>query len=678
MLRALASFDVGELHEIAFTAKPDLYRLAAAIVTWPYVPYTVLRKCRRLFRPVLPAYVESELCNSLLVDGCAIDGFCLEGYFRIALLTLLRSRCLGGFPDLQQELKLLRQFHSEQYGALSPLLAIEAEIAWDYVLVPPDVLSQSVDNRLRDVVFSAVREKRDGILVWIAAASYRLPPGCIEGEAAWLLSQFCRVQKLEMAPVAVPSRITSMGLIEVLSGELPKVVIGMERGRQYLKVGPPSPERSVGVVVVETDPMVLTVEDRSSTKRDPVVRTEFISRGEVRKIGVGPGGVVLGNLAGQTFTLAALSGNRSIEAMAADKVIQDAISARDRRTILPATVIRPVEAGYVVALETLGGTALMLSPYQELCEGDEIKVIVERVYPEKRWIAVEPVSFPDEWQMLDRSAIAKVPAALVPDGVEPGDVFPAVVAKLGKKHGNRRSVHAYVDPRCLLGGISHKWSGRCPGFFRFPGAARQIGDSKWSPKVGAKMSIVAAGKTGGRWQLRLRPPASGLDQDFQNPSLKGGDKLTGRVLSIHPKGADLEGPDGQMLWLPALHMALSSATAPIPIEAGEFVDVTVLGLAKGHSDRYLVTQRFQADPFLLRLEERRRRLPGHIHMRLANGQFGVQLDPIPGVSKRPFLAVTINCANRILPLGARVTVNVAFVNQDRWVLCVKNVQLAQS
>jgi hypothetical protein len=667
-LISVSSISVSELHGLFGQLSPSVVRLGCALSALPYIPYDVLRKCRRLFDPKLPTYLERVLCQSSLVDGCAADGFSLERSFRLAALAMLRSRCSEDVPGLIEELSSLRDLFSMHYQVLSPLLVVEAELAWKYVLLQPSAFSKEVEECLRDVVLSAVLENRDGILSWVAGASARLPRECIQGDTAWLLYQFCLARKFEMTPVSTPTTFSPGTLMALMSEHLPTVVVGIERKIGYIEFGPPSPERSVGIVLVESHPLILSFHDKLYASEPKFLRLE---RGETFKVECSVGEITLTNLAGQAFTLAPMDGDWSDEAQAADRAILNAQEALNRGTRLPATVIRPVEAGYVVSLNTIGATAFLISRHQELFEGDELEVTVDRVFRNTRWISARLAANPQASGTNDRSAILDIPVELVPATVRPGDTFPATIVYHGKLRGDRRSAHVFIDPHCSLSDVyvSHR-----PGHLRF-GRAVYRKESGWYPPVGAKMEILASGVVHGDWQLRLRLSSTEQEWGIEESPLAPRQRTSATVVAVRKDGVEMEASNGQALWLPRLDIIpIPLPGEEIPLRVGDTMEVRVQGRpSHRHSNRYLVSQRALAEPYLHRLGKDTL-VFGKVEHPLSNGEFLLLLDPIPGVSARPFVVRTEGLIGLRVRVGTRVSARVVRLLERTWLIVVNNVR----
>jgi hypothetical protein len=593
----------------------------------------------------------------------------LESSFRLAALSLLHATCFGSTPKAKAELETLHIFQAELTPVLSPLLAIEAELAWDFVLLDPESLMKQADARLRDILLTAVLEGREGILAWVAGAKARLPEGCIQGEAAWLLMQLCKAKQIDMAPVRVPSHVTAAGLIGLISDHLPTTVVGIQRRPGYIEFGPPSPARSVGIVLVETDPMIASIEDRSAVGEVPSVQRLELRRGEVKEVRVGDEWVALGNLAGQTFTLVPLSGEQSAEEVAADDVITRALFAKKMQYELPATVIRPVEAGYVIALQDFTCTAFMLSPVQELYEGDELIVVIDRVFPERRWISARLSSTAVAVRWPDRSSLLAVPVARIPWTVEAGDVFPGTIISHGQVRGDRRSAHVYMDPRCLLRKICHH---ERQGYLRFPGAVRLRG-SDWHPEVGATVEILAAGIVDDCWQLRLRTPSQTSELESQAPSISHDARVSATVVEIRNEWAELEAPNGQSLYMSRFDVVpLPADGEPIPLRVGDTLVVQVLGRTGNAPSRLIASQRALGEPYLARLRKGNE-VRGRVEHRLHDGDYVVMVDSIPHVCSHPFPVRTRGYVGEPLSVGTRVSAVVSGLMKLRWLIVVDDL-----
>ncbi len=675
MLPDFSSLEVSELLDAFGGDDPRTVRLACAVAAWPYIPYAELRRHRLLINSKWPTHLETDLCRSSLVDGCAVDGFSLVASFRIAALTVLRSNCLRGSTEFGRELTRLGTLLSKRGSVLSPLLQLEAEIALDYVRLSTDDFQSRLDARLHDVLLSAIKQNRNGILHWYGSAAARLPPDCLTGELAWLLYQLCQSKKIAMAPVSAPSIISPAGLMSLFASQLPTVVVGTDRRNGHIEFGPPSPERSVGIMLPETDPLIVTMQERSPTGELTEAEQVQIKRGQPVRVKCSSGELVLGNLLGQTFTLAKMTSEISEETRKANFGVFKAQHVRDKATPLKATVIRSVEAGYVVSLHELEVTAFMISPERELFEGEVVTVVVDRVYADRRWIGVRPISYATLSESMQRSTLLHIPRDCVPRSVEPGDVFAGTIFKIGRiRGGNRRSAHVFVDPQCLLGNVSHN---RKPGHLRFPGAVREI-DGNWTPKPRDQVEIVAAGIIGGLWELRLRLNPAAHHKDLPAKSLTSRNRTAATVIEIDTDGVWLEAQNGQHLWLSCREMY-----PPLPygesitLKLGETLDVRILGFVGNSRRRFIASQRALAEPYLENME-RGSVVVGTIVDRMRAGAYIVRLDPIPGVSNRPFYVQTSLDPPANLRVGMRVSARVANLIRIHWIRIVSDIQPLES
>jgi hypothetical protein len=671
MLKCLTELEISDLAREHGLFDPALLALGCALSPLPYIPYIVLRKCRRAVCSKLRAHIERDLSHSVISDGDAVDGFSLDRRFRLGALSLLRSRRLADASTVH-ELTKLRAIHAQSAQLLSPLLVVEAELAWDYVLLNDIEFAAQVEKRLRDVLYSAICEvpPRTGILTWVSGARDRLPAECIQGEAAWLLSQLCRLEGLELAPVKIPSDVSAEGLVKLFVDRLPSVVIGLSRKPGYIEFGPPSPERSVGLTVLDTDPIIIFAHDPASGEGVTLPKRLALPRGEAMRVECTNGEILLRTLAGQTFTLARMIGKESFEARVANRVIHNAIAAKNTVRKLKATVIRSIEAGYVVFLPDIGATAFMVSPKQELFEGESVTTVVDRVFQDRRWISVKRVSDQKELAFRPRSTLLHVPSFMMPTTVRNGDSFHAVLFKHGSRiYGNRRSAHVFLDQRSPLGNTSFGWK---PGRLRFHKAIHRHGD-EWLPPVGTVMEVYVAGLYDDHWELRLRTPSVVENDDLERP-LEKGNTVDGTVVSVEQEGAELEAPSGQMMWLPRLHCyPLPAKGQPIALSPGKVVTVRLIGYSDARTSRLLASQRALVGPHLLKLKVGDTVL-GIVVDRLTTGEFQILADPIPRVSMQHFRVATVGEAGKYFSAGDRVSSRVNQVLTKRWLVLVSEVE----
>ena len=662
--------DEEEFGELA----PELVRVACFLAPWPYVSYDALRKCRKVVAPRSPTCLESELCDSSIIASSMVDGVTFRDSFRQKALKMLRAACDDEASDFETKLRRLRSRLERRFSWLSPLLLIETEIAWAFVFERGDEFRKTVDDHLRNTLYTAVMEGRDGVFGWVAGARTRLPDECIQGEAGWLLWQLCQARQLEMAPVLLPSAVTAEGLIQLVCDQLPTLVVGLRRTAEHLEIGLPSVERAVGIVVVETDPLLLTLQELD---QDPVRSPTHVrlKKGQTRKIACGSGEIVVGNLAGQTFTLTKMEGSTSVEDAMAREAIKKAELARSKGMKLGATVIRPVEAGYVVRLNDADATAFMFSPKCELFEGDELEVEVTRVVPEKRWISARPVSMPEAWDARNRASILHVPISAVPGRVAPGDAFPATIIKHGTVRGDRRSAtSSSTQPRCSAAfHFSKRGLGHRPGHMRFPRAVVPDG-SGWKPRVGARVEIVACGVIGNSWQLRLKPASKDVAEGERVAPIPFGARIKATIVAVDELGSVLEAADGERLWLPNHErQADRSRRRSHPLRVGQETEVRVLGVAEDRPDMFLVSRRAVGEPHLEHIQSGRTVL-GTVDRRLGNGEYIIWIDPIRRIARRAFRARTWRCLEPGLERGMRISARVARIHRRRWMLLVSDVK----
>ncbi|TWU04736.1 S1 domain-containing protein [Stieleria varia] len=669
MLPALCKLNVSDLIEDQVNVEPEAVRLACVLSAWPFIPFSAVRSCRKALDPKYPCYLESQLCWSTMVEGNAVDGVSLESSFRIQAMYRLQAFIQTSGDSVRNEVVSLRQSLERWFVDVSPLLQIEAEIAWNYLLMPSTEYQEFIERQLRDILLTALSEGRTGVLGWISAASRRLPSECVQGQMAWFLRQLCDEKGHLMDSVRIPDTISPDNVIALMSEFLPTTIVGVNRTKGRIEFGPPSSSRTVGVVLIDTQPLVVSIrENEVPNSRSQRV---FLERGQVTQVECGDGEITLENLGSQTFTMRALSGGNCPAKHAASTAIIKAKLAMNKRIRLKAVVVRSLEAGYVVRLPEMDATAFMVSPEHELVVDDELTVVVNRVYPDKRWIGVVPKVYPRNLNSVERSSLLHVPVNKIPKNVQPGDTFQATMFKHGKQRPpyQRKSAHVFVDPRCLIGGIYHSHR---PGHLRFPNAVREQ-DGHWVPPIGEKMEIFASGIVGNCWQFRLRRLRDGQDWEPQRTALRFNTVIPATIVSIQQDGVVLEAPHGQELWLPKYEFSPPiRAEDPILLTVGQQVSVRVLRVAEVARSRYLVSLRAAGAPFIDELHPNET-LFGIVDRRLNNGEYMVLLDPLPRISQSAFWARTDGCQNMVLSPKVRIRAQVARVQRKLWLLIVNNV-----
>jgi hypothetical protein len=140
---------------------------------------------------------------------------------------------------------------------------------------------------------------------------------------------------------------------------------------------------------------------------------------------------------------------------------------------------------------------------------------------------------------------------------------------------------------------------------------------------------------------------------------------------VDTEGAVLEASNGERLWLARRELLPRPPQAePLPLSVGQSVDVRVLARKRGH---LIVSQRAMSEPYLQRLVVGRD-VVGTIVRRLRTGEYLLQLDPVRGVSRRPFAARTVYAASRDLPPNTRVVGRVSGLIEARWILLIGDLR----
>jgi hypothetical protein len=639
--------------------------LAASLSPLPYVTYAALRRTRRMLLPPATLRVEVDLCRSSLVGAVAADGFTLtHGFRRRALDAMREANDSDQSEDVLAKVGVAR---AHAATSLSPLLAIESALAWDYVELRGAAFEEAVDAKLRDVLLTSILEQRHGLLDWFAAARLRLPDECVRQQTAWILSQLCMERGLDIQPIPFPSTFTPTGLVALVADKLPRSVVGIDRRRGSIEFGPPSAERSVGLSLVDTDPMIVYLEEigrRSDTRE---IRLE--SRAPFR-VDCGDGAIVLTNLAGQRFTMSALVGEHADESFRGDRAVGAAQAAKTVKKTTSATVIREVFAGYVVAMSEFGGTAFLYPRGRIFHTGEELQVRVVSVDAERRWIGVEPATR-EAVSRTPGEGIAVLPRSALPPGALVGDFAAAVVIKHGiVRAGNVRSAHVFLDPRSPLGHISYSHR---VGHVRFEGAV-QFKDGQWVPAVGAEAEVVLADMGKSAIELRLRPaPADEILAPVAQPARKG-DIVEAVVLQVDHEGAELETMGLQPAWLPCENVFPPIAYGDaLPLRIGQEVLVKLVAWVR-HGERYLATQYGIREPFIDRLQSDQEVL-GVVRYADDDGSWRVELEPIARVSKKPFIVrIRTQDGHAVLNRGGAFSATVSGVDVRRSIIRVKDVR----
>jgi hypothetical protein len=455
------------IDEIA-DADTSYVQLASALCSVPFVPYRTLRAVRRF---LCPEVSELRFCESGLVDGLAADGITLDRGVRVELRPLLRTvygNLING-PD-QRAVQALRRILDEHAKLLSPLLAIEERLLWAWLTNGDDAtFRRECDRHLKDVLGTAIFERRQRIFRWAAAAARRLPFECFDSDLGWMLGQLCRTRGIEFPTVKPPSNPFVHVTLSPLIDGLPDRLVGLYRDGEYLELGPVNLRRHVAIPVVDTDPVVIAF-----TVGHGDGSTAWLPRYPLARIPVGRESIKIRDLRGRTYELAAFDGDESPEMFEARQAVERAVACQESGEAVRYEVLRPWHAGFIVELIDVGLTAVLVETLAELQPGATGYATITKVYPDRRRVYAR--RFDAQARLGRRGFQVDEAVGDVPERVR------AEVVRLGKNSGS-----IYVE----LPADHPLWSSTPdgPGVIRFEDAARRLFGGR-RPPVGSWVDLV--------------------------------------------------------------------------------------------------------------------------------------------------------------------------------------------
>lgn len=264
-------------------------RLAVALSVAVRIEPELIRAVRLTLFPRFDVSAEADLWFSPLVQSRGPHGIVFDRDASARLRATLASWLRTAPPG--DPVHRLGDVISSVHKRLSPALALEERVTWLAITGRDD----GIDAELQPALKALVRENRSGVADWFVAAWHRLPPNVRQTVTAWKLAQVSRPDLSSSAPPLSLLRDTGdLDLADIVS-VLPDARLLLHRNGNTLEIGDFEPVAgTVGIMVPDTDPRLLTIGEETVTVR----------RGSSTRITVDPGTLQVGTARGVVYEVA--------------------------------------------------------------------------------------------------------------------------------------------------------------------------------------------------------------------------------------------------------------------------------------------------------------------------------------------------------------------------------------